>query len=240
MNRLFDVIKNFTSVNNFNLTKKYVKFEDLGTTDLRVDTMYLNKGSKTIKDEPISNILNCANRGGLRYKGSIKNSLEEVDYIVLYSNLTETHAPDYFITSASIFMYYGDNKEGRELLDTPKKANLILKKCFDALHEGRRGDIPPIFVFIRGERGKGVIFKGMAVPGASGLNVHNDLIKVEMTYDKKTFLTYKATFTILDIKDLSRSWIEDIMNGNALSENTPSIYRIWKERGIYTPLKENS
>lgn len=240
MNRLFDIIKSFTSVNNFTLTKKYVKFEDLKDTDLQVDTMYLNRGANTIKDEPISNILNCANRGGLRYKGSIKDSLSGIDYIVLYSNLTESHAPDYFITAASIFMYYGDNKEGSDLLDTPKKANLILKKCFDALHEGRRKDIPPIFVFVRGESGRGVIFKGMAVPGASGLNIHNDLIKVEMTYDDKTFLTYKATFTILDIERVNRRWIEDIMKGNSITENTSSIYRLWKEKGVYTPLKVSS
>lgn len=236
MNRLFDIINNFTTVNNFSFSKRYVEFKDLNKTGLTVDTLYKNGSSGSIKDEPISNILGCANRGGLRYKGTMKNSISEVDYIVLYSNLAEPHVPDYFITPASLFMYYGDNRRGRDILDTLKKGNLILKSCFDFLHEGKRDRIPPIFVFIRGENGKGVIFKGVAVPGASGLNINNDLIKVEMSHQGEAFLNYKATFTILDIKTISREWIEDVMKGDIVTENTPEIFRKWREKGIYTPL----
>lgn len=237
MNRLFDLINNFTTVNNFNFSKNCVEFKDLSTTDLTIDTLYKKGNSNSLKGEPISNILNCANRGGFRYKGTIKNIISEVDYIVLYSNLNEAHWPDYFITPASLFMYYGDNKSGRDLLNTPKKGNLILKNCFDSLHEGKRYQIPPIFVFIRGENGRGVVFKGVAVPGASGLNINNDLVKVKMNHEGKEFLNYKATFTILDIKSVSRRWIDDIMNGDIITENTPQSFKLWREKGVYTPLK---
>lgn len=238
MNRLFDIIDNFTTVNNFTFSKQAVEFSDIQSSDLVVDTLYKSgKSNSSIKDEPISKMLNCGNRGGLRYKGSIKKSISGIEYIVLYSNLNEPYRPDYFITPASLFMYYGDNKSGRDILDTLKKGNLVLKGCFDSLYEGKRDQIPPIFIFIRGESGRGVVFKGVAVPGASGLNINNSLVKVEMMHEEEAVLNYKATFTILDIKSVSRKWVDDVLNGSIMTENTPQAFKVWREKGVYTPLK---
>ncbi len=238
MNRLFDVIDNFTTVNNSTFSRGSVEFSDIDSADLVIDTLYRSgKSNNSIKDEPISRMLNCGNRGGLRYRGTIKKSISGVEYIVLYSNLNEVYRPDYFITPASLFMYYGDNKRGRDILDTLKKGNMVLKGCFDALYEGKREHIPPIFIFIRGESGRGVVFKGVAVPGASGLNINNALVKVEMIHEGEAALNYKATFTILDIRSVSRRWVDDVLRGNIMTENTPEAFKLWREKGVYRPLK---
>ena len=75
------------------------------------------------------------------------------------------------------------------------------------------------------------------LPYANIVIVNNDLVKVEMNHEGKEFLNYKATFTILDIKSVSRRWIDDIMNGNIITENTPQSFKLWREKGVYTPLK---
>lgn len=233
MNRLFNNINNSSTINNFNLINREVSYQEVRDKNLTIDTLYRN--GHNLSDEAISSILDSANMGGLRYRGSMLKSLSEVDYIVLYSTLSEDTRPDYFITPASLFMYYGDNKKGRDLLDTPRRGNLLLKKCFDALYEGKRDLIPPIFIFTRGVGG--ATFRGLAVPGASGLDITNALIKIETSVDDTPTLNYKATFTILDEVDISRKWIDDILGNIRDSSYIPASYKLWKDRGVYTPLK---
>jgi len=64
-----------------------ISFDDLATTDLRVDTVYLGGTRGDAGDDPLARLLPVGNQGGFRYKGSpSKNS---VQLAVLYTSGSE-------------------------------------------------------------------------------------------------------------------------------------------------------
>ena len=50
------------------------------------------------------------------------------------------------------------------------------------------------------------------------------------------FQNYKAIFTILDIPEVSREWINDLEIGTLISSNTPKAYKEWVQNKNYRPL----
>jgi hypothetical protein len=152
---------------------------------------------------------------------------------VLYTSGDDSDWPDVIDLETGSFTYYGDNKSpGHQLHDTPRKGNLLLRNIFDALHSNSRHLVPPILVFNKGNVGRDVIFKGLAVPGFHGYSQSEDLVAVWKAKDNQRFQNYRAIFSILDVAVLSRKWLEDIQSKSALnSSECPSVFLDWIQTG---------
>jgi hypothetical protein len=74
-----------------------------------------------------------------------------------------------------------------------------------------------------------VRFLGLAVPGAEGLGIDDDLVAVWRTDNSGVrFQNYKAIFTILNVARISRLWINDLKRGQSLnSEHVPKAWFDW-------------
>jgi hypothetical protein len=218
--------------------QQYVDFADLTTADLIVDATYRGGNKGDAGDDPISKLLGCGNQGGFRAVSS--RSSPGYALVCLYSSLADRDWPDYLDTQAGTFTYYGDNKRpGHRLEDTPRGGNRLLSESFASLHAvpHRRQTVPPFFIFTKGERGRDVVFRGLAVPGAKGLSPTDDLVAVWKSSGGERFQNYKAIFTILDEAVLSRAWVNDLRAGNPLSSNCPAAWRKWVTTGVYLPLQ---
>ncbi len=94
-------------------------------------------------------------------------------FVVLYSDLADADWPDVLDVELGRFTYWGDNKRaGQRITSTKRGGNQILQTVFDRLHGSveERRRIPPFFVFTKGAKGRDVVFRGLAVPGAPGIN----------------------------------------------------------------------
>ena len=217
---------------------KIYSFTNLSSSDLIVDAIYEGGNTGNVGDDPINKILPVGNQGGFRYAGNI-NSLK---YIVLYTSGDNIDWPDTIDTETGRFNYYGDNKKpGFEIHNTKKKGNLILKNLFDSLHSksSPRKNIPPIFIFKKyptKNSNRSVQFKGLCVPGTINKNQIEDLIAIWKTSNGLRFQNYLASFTILNISKVSRNWLNELNSGISSINNTPSVYKKWKESGIYNAL----
>lgn len=212
------------------------KFNELPNCDLIVDALYRGGTKGNAGDDPLSKLLDCENQGGFRKRGTTHPF--QLHYVVIYSTLMDLDWMDFLDEVKGLFTYFGDNKiPGHMLHETRKKGNLVLRESFNRLHIGDRISIPPFFVFTKGIDGRDVVFRGLAVPGAKSLNQYEDLIAIWKSKDKKRFQNYKAIFTILDVAEIKREWLSDLVNGNMLSDNCPKVYQKWVEKGVYKPLK---
>lgn len=112
---------------------KIIPFDKLKDSDLIIDAVYEGGDDGTAGDDPIHKLLNVGNKGGFRLKGSFKD--ENINYLVLYTSGEDLNWPDTFAYENGMFRYYGDNKTpGKELHDTNKQGNRMLKWMFDILH----------------------------------------------------------------------------------------------------------
>lgn len=217
------------------MSVKAFSFDDLPEADLVVDAVYLGGTSKTIGDDPLSKLMRCGNQGGFRTVGG-----NPTKYVVLYSSQADRDWPDDLDTATGIFTYYGDNKTpGSGLHETNRGGNKLLAGTFAKTHASsdEREKVPPFFVFekVEGE-GRRVQYRGLAAPGAAGVAPTNDLVAVWKSSGGDRFQNYKSTFTILNVPEVPRSWLNDLQSGNVLSENCPAPWRKWVETGFYEPL----
>jgi hypothetical protein len=216
----------------FDTTRVYTN-EELVRCDLIVDAVYKGGGSGNAGDEPIHKLLGCGVQGGFRYRGPHTAP----SLLVLYSSLEEPDWPDYLDMYSGQFTYHGDNRTpGHEILDTHKKGNVILERCFEKTHTGDRAGIPPIFIFTKGRGGREVVFKGIAVPGGRGLKEDEDLVAVWKSKHFERFQNYRAVFTILDEPVVSRAWIDELRKNTPLSSHAPKSWSEWIRTGRYSPL----
>lgn len=211
-----------------------IPFNELAAAALCIDATYEGRRNGNAGDDPLPKLLGVSNQGGFRILGS----REQSRLIVLTTSMDDPEWPDELDQETGIFTYYGDNKKpGRELHDTPRYGNLLLRNMFDALHSGKRDEIPPVLVFASAGRYRDMIFKGFAVPGVAGLSPLDDLVAVWKTTQRKRFQNYKAKFTILDIQNLSRSWLNGLQaNGDCLKD-APQVWQEWRATGRPRPLK---
>lgn len=218
--------------------RKQFSFKELETADLFVDAMYKGGTFGDIRDDPLSKLLGCGNQGGFRIVGNSKTS--EYQLAVLYSSLADPDWPDSLDSETGLFVYYGDNKRpGHELHDTPRKGNSLLRFCFGAIHSApsRRDRVPPFFVFTKGSEGRDVVFRGLAAPGSRMVKPTEDLVAMWKSAGGERFQNYRAYFTILNVPVILRVWINDLLNGNPLSQNCPAAWRHWVETGDYGALQ---
>jgi hypothetical protein len=102
---------------------------------------------------------------------------------------------------------------------------------FDRLHGSieERKRIPPFFVFTKGAKGRDVVFRGLAVPGAPGVTANEDLVAVWRTGENgKRFQNYRSLFSILDVPVVTRAWIDDLLQGVRNGSNAPDAWSRWR------------
>lgn len=208
---------------------------DLGTVDLIVDALY--RGYKTPKGgvtDPLVQLVGVSRHGGFRYRGTASKPT----LLVLTSNLTEPDWPDELDCTTGRFVYYGDNRHpGRQLHDTPRFGNRLLKTVFDLAHSGRRGEVPPIFIFTSESPGRAYRFRGLAVPGHHSVPATEDLVAIWKSSKFERFQNYKAIFTILDVAAIDRFWIDAMRSGNPSADGSPQAWRTWVETGHATAME---
>lgn len=206
------------------------------TTDLVVDRVFAGGRKGNASDDPLHRLLGVSNRGGFRYLGR-KDSLK---LVVLTTSLADPSWPDDFDPVTGLLTYYGDNKvPGRELHNTSRFGNQILRDLFAKLHEPSltNHSFPPILVFTNTGIYRDLRFLGLAVPGARNLSQSEDLVAIWKIFAGQRFQNYRAKFTILDVPCVSRAWLNDVKSGNSLgSDYCPSAWRDWVTRRVYKPL----
>lgn len=219
-----------------------IAFVDVASSPLVLDAIYAGGSAGNVSDDPLARMFpGAGNQGGFRQIGGRR--LGACRALIIYTSGKETDWPDQMNLQRGTFTYYGDNRHpGRDLHDTERGGNLLLREMFDALRGPlpKRRLIPPIFVFAASSPGRAVKFRGLAVPGEAGTAPSESLVAVWRMSGENRFQNYRATFTILDTKPLiSRGWVDEICRGAlaADSDNAPTQWREWVERGVTKPLQ---
>ena len=214
-----------------------VEFSQLATADLIVDRVYRGGTAGNARDDPLSKLLPVGNQGGFRTYG--RPVPDSVKLAVLYTSGAEPDWPDALDPYTGAFTYFGDNRSpGRELHDTPKRGNLLLRIAFERTHAGSLGrtQVPPFLLFDKPGPGRDVRFRGVLAPGSDRISGEEDLVAVWRTTREQRFQNYRARFTVLNIPSVPQAWIDQIKVGDPLGADCPSAWRSWVESGSYTPL----
>ncbi|MFJ5225747.1 restriction endonuclease [Streptomyces sp. NPDC088400] len=219
----------------------HVAFADLSTSDLVVDALYAGGSNGNSGDDPIAKLIpGVGNQGGFRHKGSPAKGTVRLS--VLYTTGGAVDWPDHLDVQTGTFTYYGDNKTpGRDLHDTPRSGNQLLRDAFDASHRSaaeRAAAVPPFLLFEKtGTAGRSVRFRGLLAPGGPTMTSDDELAAIWRTTDGQRFQNYRARFTVLDHARISRTWIQHVLSGGSpLTSDCPPAWRNWVEGRIYRPL----
>jgi hypothetical protein len=213
--------------------------QNLGAADLIVDEVYGGSRRGNSSDDPLSKLLGVDNGAGFRHLGR-RPRIDTLKLVALKTSFADINWPDSLDRERGIFSYYGDNHTTRELHDTPRQGNLILRNLFDEAHNVRcSSHFPPIFLFGNTGTYRDVRFLGLAVPGAEGMGSDDDLVAVWRTARNGTrFQNYKAIFTILDVPCVARAWINDIKDGTIVdSPHVPLPWLDWVKSRKFKALK---
>lgn len=175
-------------------------------------------------------MLRVGNSGGFRWRGT----LERVEVLVLYTSGAEPDWPDRLDLGDGTFTYYGDNRSpGKELHDTSKRGNRLLRQMFEqSLSAEGRDRVPPIFLFEKAGRGRDVVFRGLLVPGAPSLPIDEHLVAVWRSAKGSRFQNYRATFSVLDESPIPKSWLDSILGGEPAESDAPAEWVHWKRTGV--------
>lgn len=207
-----------------------IRFEALARSDLVVDAVYQGGGAKNASDDPIAKLVPVGNSGGIRYQGR----RTEPRLIALVTSGEDPNWPDSFDPETGVLVYYGDNKRrGRELHDTPRGGNIVLRNLFDAAagSASDRRKIAPILVFTKAAPGRSYRFIGLAVPGTTSTSFSEDLVALWRSEAGLRYQNYRARFTVLDVATVTRAWLDDVAAGNPDSSNAPREWSAWRLGG---------
>lgn len=213
-----------------------IVFEKLKTADLFVDAVYESNGATNLNGDVLSKLMSVGTQGGFR-PVNIRNQKSKAAYIVLESTNKHPDWLDNIDYESGIIQYYGDNREpGRELHDSKRGGNKVLRDVFEMLQDNRRQEIPPFFYF-ESEEGRNRRFLGLLVPGSDKFKPEELLVAIWRMKNGERYQNYKAVFTILDVASVSRGWLEDLLSGNGYqSDFAPKEWKKWIDKGVYTPL----
>jgi len=121
-----------------------IAFEKLKTADLFVDAVYESNGATNLNGDVLSKLMSVGTQGPV----NIRNQKGKAAYIVLESTNKHPDWLDNIDYESGIIQYYGDNREpGRELHDSKRGGNKVLRDVFEMLQDNRRQEIPPFFYF---------------------------------------------------------------------------------------------
>jgi len=215
---------------------RIIPFSLLSSSDLIIDAVYEVGRQGNAADDPISKMLEgVGNQGGFRAAGRGPDK----KYVVLYTSGEEKDWPDTLDLSTGQFTYFGDNRTpGHQLHETPRKGNEILRRTFELLHAAppMRAVIPPFFIFKwypTPASSRSVQFKGLAVPGFTGLPATVDLVAVWKTTKGQRFQNYRAIFTVLDAPVIARGWLQELAAGSVVDAvgSAPAAWLDWVRSG---------
>ena len=112
---------------------RVIPHNQLSGSDLYIDATYEGGRKGNAGDDPLHHLLGVSIQGGFRILGS----REQPRLVVLTTSMADLEWPDDLDPETGVFTYYGDNKKpGRELHDTPRYGNVLLRNMFEALHSG--------------------------------------------------------------------------------------------------------
>lgn len=207
-----------------------VTFENLAGSDLVVNTIYQSGSAPNLKSEVLSRLLPVGNVGGFRWPGT----WDKTNLVVLTSNANESLWPDKYDRERKMVRYFGDKRSDGDILET-RGGNRILEAAFRGVEGGANGrlGVPVFLYFGRWGKGRDWLFNGLAVPGHPEVDASVSLQKVWSDSENGTFANYLATFTVIKVPRVSRIWIQELLLGQKLSENTPLAYRKWVENGDF-------
>jgi 5-methylcytosine-specific restriction protein A len=218
--------------------RRAVDFEQLADANLVVDWSYRGGTAANVSSEPIHKLLpGTGNQGGFRPIG--RPARDDVKAVALFSTGEEIGWPDALDSATGIFAYFGDNrKPGRDLEDTPRGGNRLLRQIFTRTHGTPidRAKVPPFLLFDKPGRGRDVRFRGLLAPGGVRLSRGEDLVTVRGSEGVQSFQNYQAHFTVLNVQVISRAWIEQVLDGDPLGSECPVEWRAWVESRSYVPL----
>jgi len=222
---------------------KSFKFDELTTAPLVVDAVYEGGTTGNLNSEVLSKLLSAEddkgktlkvhNAGGFRYRGPLPNPL----VVALTSNSSEPAWPDSINPFTGQLTYFGDNRSPGELHKTHLGGNQILLNSFSHFGDGgvARGSLPVFFYFTKWS-GFSQQFRGLVVPGGIAVTSDDQLSAIWRTKSGSRFQNYRALFTVLNIPEISRQWISDLMLGKDKLLNAPESYKRWVATGRYEPL----
>ncbi len=222
---------------------KSFKFDELTKAPLVVDAVYEGGNIGNLKSEVISKVLSVENdkgeslkvhtTGGFRYRGKLPNPL----VVVLTSNSSEPAWPDSINPFTGQLTYFGDNRSPGELHETHLGGNQILADSFARFGDGKKArESLPVFFYFTKWSGFSQQFRGLVVPSGIGVTADDQLSAIWRTKNGARFQNYRAIFTVLNIPEISRQWISDLMLGKDKLINSPESYRQWVATGKYEPL----
>ena len=197
--------------------------------DLVVDGIYHGGRAGNASDDPLGELVGVSNSGGFRYLGT----LERLRLVVLTTSRLDPNWPDEVDKDNGTFTYYGDNKRpGRELHDTPRFGNEILRRLFEqAASITDRGNIPPILAFANTGTYRDVTFLGLLVPELAGHSPTDDLAAIWRATGGRRFQNYRARFSILNVPVVKCDWLNDIVAGNQVHDRAPPPWLDWIKTG---------
>ena len=214
-------------------------YESLPEANLVVDAVYEGSPGGHLSGEALSRFLpGVGNQGGFRPSGLGKDKR----FVALYTSGEDQDWPDHLDPTTGRFLYFGDNKRpGHELHSTQRNGNRMLRQIFDLLHciPAQRHRIPPLFVFERFRTpvsARSFQFKGLAVPGFPGVPATEDLVAIWKTSEGQRFQNYRALFTVLDVAQIQRAWVEDLVSDKSPSPHAPKAWLDWVQTGTYKVL----
>lgn len=178
------------------------------------------------------------NQGGFRFVGSPLS--QSVLIAALYTTGVEPDWPDVLDPQTGMFTYFGDNRHpGRQLHETPRKGNALLRDSFAWAHESAeaRKRVPPFFLFEKvPAAGRTIRFRGLLAPGGAALTSDDELQAIWRATEGQRFQNYRARFTVLDVATVSRAWIDELNGGDPLGPACPKPWREWVDGRAYSPL----
>jgi len=213
-----------------------VDFAWLHGVDLVVEQVFRGGPHGTVADDPLAVLLPVGNQGGFRYKGSPQRG--DVRLVVLYTSGRNVDWPDELDITTGTFTYYGDNRQpGRDLHDTQRRGNVILRDAFAQASGGAddRAKVPPFLLFEKAADGRDVRFRGLMVPGSPLVLADEQLVAIWRNRQGQRFQNYRATFTVLDESVISRRWIDHVLAGRPDVE-APRSWLRWVDGGAYDAL----
>ena len=215
-----------------------VAFDQLSTSDLLIEQVYLGDTAGHVGDDPLAALLPVGNQGGFRYAGS--PSQGTVRLVVLYTSGVNEDWPDVLDPTTGTFTYFGDNRApGHELHDTPRRGNQILRSAFASAAGGSssRAGVPPFLLFERAAaKGRAVQFRGLMAPGSQLVPRDEQLVALWRNRGGQRFQNYRATFTVLDANPLKRTWLDSVLLGAPLA-NAPAAWSAWVSGGAFRALQ---
>ena len=219
-------------------------FEKLNSADLVIDATYEgNRNDPKMQQgsEPLHHLIpGLENAGGFRRRKS-SDGLRLVA-LVLTSTGGEIEWPDELDPYTGVYTYYGDNRSpGKDLHDTTKRGNQELKKMFELANgdADERAKCPIILLFERGQQGRDMVFKGLAVPGTKLKSESDDLVAIWKMSQGQRFQNFRAKFTVLDTGTISGEWIRRVFSERVFNpdeEGVPPVLSDWVHTGKIKPL----